>query len=185
MKCRLAERWLGCHHAIMWRLFLFFVGVPLAELYLLSRLGSKVGFLATVFLVFVTGVLGATLAKNQGLGVMRRVQNDLAAGRIPGEAMLDGIIILIAGVVLITPGILTDAFGFLCLIPRFRTTLRKLVGAYLQQGMQKGSIQYFGQESSPWSAPYVQEDRSAPYIREDQEGPIIDVEVKPSEPKED
>jgi UPF0716 protein FxsA len=156
----------------MWRLFLFFVGVPLVELYLLSRLSSKVGFLATLFLVFVTGVLGATLARNQGLGVMRRVQNDLAAGRIPQEAMLDGIIILIAGIVLITPGILTDAFGFLCLIPKFRITIRKVIGSYLQQGMQKGSMQYFGQESSPWSTPYV---------GEDQEGPIIDVEVKPSD----
>jgi UPF0716 protein FxsA len=160
----------------MWRLFLFFVGVPLVELYLLSRLGSKVGFLATLILVFATGVLGATLAKKQGLGVMRRVQNDLAAGRIPGEAMLDGIIILIAGVVLITPGILTDAFGFLCLVPKFRITVRKVIGSYLQQGIQKGSIQSFGHQASPWPDSYV---------RNDEEGPIIDVEVKPTEPKED
>ena len=160
----------------MWRLFLFFVGVPLAELYLLSRLGSKVGFLATLFLVFVTGVLGATLARNQGLGVMRRVQNDLAAGRIPGEAMLDGIIILIAGVVLITPGILTDAFGFLCLVPKFRTTVRKIIVSYLQDGMQKGNIQYFGNEASPWPDSYV---------RNDEEGQIIDVEVQEAETKED
>tara|TARA_Y100001934_G_C11926317_1_gene573650 strand:- start:4 stop:519 length:516 start_codon:yes stop_codon:yes gene_type:complete len=171
----------------MWRLFLIFVGVPLLEMYLLIRVSSKVGFLTTLFLVFVTGVLGATLAKNQGLSVMRRVQADLAAGRIPGEAMLDGIIILLAGAVLITPGILTDVFGFLCLVPQFRAIIRKTIGAYLKQGMQQGNVQFFGNQQSPWSHPYNMDPGNPHTNPFDQEtsGPVIDVEVKPSEPKED
>ena len=156
-------------------------------MYFLIRVSSKVGFLTTLFLVFVTGVLGATLAKNQGLSVMRRVQNDLAAGRLPGEAMLDGIIILLAGAVLITPGILTDAFGFLCLVPQFRAIIRQFIGAYLKKGMQQGNIQFFGNEHSPWTHPYnvePGEPQSHP-LEQDAHGPVIDVEVKPSEPKED
>ena len=148
----------------------------MTELYLLSRMSNRVGFITTLTLVVCTGALGATLARKQGLGVMRRVQADLAAGRMPGAAMIDGIIILLAGAVLITPGILTDAFGFLCLVPSFREVIRKRIFGYLQNAAQEGNVQFFGDPSSPWPSGYVPSD---------QEGPIIDVEVKPKEPPKD
>ena len=139
------------------RLLTLFVGVPLVELYLLTRIGSRIGFFPTLGLIFVTGILGANLAKTQGLGVMRRIQADLQAGRIPAAALVDGLIILIAGAVLITPGILTDAFGFLCLVPSFRSIIRDRISRFLQSQLQGGNIQYFhghpgaAQDFDPWA----------------------------------
>lgn len=161
----------------MSRLLLFFIGLPLVELYLLGIVSGRIGFFATLILVLVTGSLGATLTRRQGLSVLRRVQADLAAGRIPASALLDGIIILIAGALLITPGILSDIFGFLCLLPGFRATLRKPISRYFKQAMARGQVQFMGSAQSQWSSPYSgdepHKDRS-----QDPSGPIIDIEVK-------
>ena len=107
------------------RLLLLFTIVPLVELFLLVKLGTVVGVGPTVALVIFTGVLGAWLARQQGLGVLRRLSEDLAEGRLPAEALIDGLLILIAGAVLLTPGLLTDALGFLLLVPQSRAVVRK------------------------------------------------------------
>jgi UPF0716 protein FxsA len=107
------------------RLLLLFTIVPLVELFLLVKLGTVVGVGPTVALVIFTGVLGAWLARQQGLGVLRRLSEDLAVGRLPAEALIDGLLILIAGAVLLTPGLLTDALGFLLLVPKSRAVVRK------------------------------------------------------------
>jgi UPF0716 protein FxsA len=106
-------------------LILLFVTVPLAELALLVWVGGKVGLGATVALVIVTGVLGASLARWQGLATLARFQGRLAAGELPHEDMIDGILILVAGAVLLTPGLITDAAGFLLLVPGLRRALRR------------------------------------------------------------
>jgi len=111
------------------RLLLLFTIVPLAELFLLVKLGAVVGVGPTVALVIFTGVLGAWLARFQGLSVLRRLGENLAEGRLPADAVIDGLLILIAGAVLLTPGLLTDAMGFLLLIPRGRAAVRKVVTA--------------------------------------------------------
>ena len=107
------------------RLLLLFTIVPLVELFLLVKLGTVVGVGPTVALVIFTGVLGAWLARQQGLGVLRRLSEDLAEGRLPAEALIDGLLILIAGAVLLTPGLLTDVLGFLLLVPQSRAVVRK------------------------------------------------------------
>jgi UPF0716 protein FxsA len=102
------------------RLLLLFTTVPLVELALLLWVGARIGVLPTVALILVTGVAGASLARLQGLATWRRFQAALAAGRLPGSELLEGLIILVAGALLLTPGILTDAAGFLLLVPPAR-----------------------------------------------------------------
>jgi len=102
------------------RLTLLFVLVPLIELALLIQMGRWVGVLPTVALVIFTGILGAALARLQGLATLARFQQALAAGRLPHREMVEGLLILVAGAVLLTPGLLTDATGFLLLVPPVR-----------------------------------------------------------------
>ena len=111
------------------RLLLLFTIVPLTELYLLVKLGTLVGVAPTVALVVFTGVLGAWLARVQGLSVLQRLGEDLTEGRLPTDALIDGLLILIAGAVLLTPGLLTDAIGFFLLVPQGRAVVRKVVAA--------------------------------------------------------
>ena len=102
-----------------------FVIVPLVELALLIGLGGRVGVLPTVALVVVTGIAGASLARAQGLATLRRFQEAMAGGRLPHRELVEGILILIAGAVLLTPGLLTDVAGFTLLVPPIR---RRLAG---------------------------------------------------------
>jgi len=108
---------------VLGRLILLFITVPLAELALLLWIGSRVGVVPTVLLIIVTGVLGASLARHQGFATWGRFQAAVDQGRIPGRELAEGLIILIAGAVLLTPGVLTDATGFLILVPAIRRRL--------------------------------------------------------------
>lgn len=109
------------------RLLLLFTLVPLIELYLLIGIGRQVGLVPTLALVLFTGVLGAWLARRQGIATLARVQRSLAAGELPTEALLDGLMILLAGAVLLTPGLLTDLTGFLLLAPAGRRPIRRAI----------------------------------------------------------
>ena len=109
------------------RLLLLFTVVPLVELFLLIEVGRVIGPWPTVAIVIGTGVIGAWLARIQGFLVLRRVQEDLQAGRPPADGLVDGLLILVAGAVLLTPGMLTDALGFVLLAPPGRRWIRKLV----------------------------------------------------------
>lgn len=124
----------------MGRLLLLFVLVPAVELALLIEIGKRIGTLATLALIVITGVLGAALARRQGLGVLRAARAEAAAGRLPAASLVDGVIILLAGAVLITPGVLTDIFGFLCLIPVSRGWIKTLVGRWLRRAAQEGRV---------------------------------------------
>ncbi|HSL82329.1 MAG TPA: FxsA family protein [Thermoanaerobaculia bacterium] len=110
----------------MLRVLLLFTLVPFAELVLLLWIGDKIGFLPTVALILATGVAGAALARHQGLATWRRFQAALAAGRLPGTELLEGLLILVAGALLLTPGVLTDAVGFLLLVPPARRRIVRL-----------------------------------------------------------
>ncbi len=112
----------------MGRLLLLFVTLPVVELFLLIEVGQRIGTVMTIVLIVGTGIVGASLARQQGLSTLARLRKDLAEGRSPAEPLLDGALILVAAAVLVTPGVLTDLFGFLCLIPFFR----RLLNRYLQ-----------------------------------------------------
>jgi UPF0716 protein FxsA len=108
---------------VLGRLILLFTTIPLLELALLLWIGSRVGVLPTVALILLTGVLGAALARQQGFATWRRFEAALQQGRIPGRELAEGLLILVAGAVLLTPGVLTDAAGFLILVPAVRRPL--------------------------------------------------------------
>ena len=106
------------------KLFLAFTIVPILELYLLIEVGSHLGALNTVMIVIVTGFLGAYLARLQGFHTMNRVRQSLNRGEMPTEGLIDALLILLAGIVLLTPGFLTDAAGLLILIPWTRNRFK-------------------------------------------------------------
>ena len=107
------------------KLFLAFTIIPVVEIYLLIQIGTIFGALTSIALVIVTGFLGAYLARIQGLQTLFRIQESLREGQMPSSELLDALLIGIAGLVLLTPGFLTDAFGFLLLIPNTRTAIKQ------------------------------------------------------------
>ena len=106
------------------KLFLAFTIIPIIEIYLLIEIGSMFGALTAVTLVILTGFLGAFLARMQGLQTLYRIQDSLREGRMPSGELLDALLIVIAGLVLLTPGFLTDSAGFLLLIPTTRNSIK-------------------------------------------------------------
>ena len=124
----------------MARLLFLFIAVPIAELFLLIEIGRRVGTAATLGLIVSTGILGAWLARRQGLGVLRRMQEQTAAGALPASEIVDGVLILVAAAVLMTPGVLTDAFGFLCLVPAFRSMLKRYLRRRFERAVRSGRM---------------------------------------------
>ncbi len=122
------------------RLFLLFTLVPLIELDLLIRLGTYIGAVETVAIVIGTGVAGGLLAKSQGLAVFDRMRAELNQGRLPAESLFDGLLILIAGAMLITPGLLTDGLGLLLLIPWSRQAFKSWLKRKIQEKISEGEI---------------------------------------------
>jgi UPF0716 protein FxsA len=109
---------------MLFRLFLMFALVPLVELALLIRVGSYVGVPATMALVLTTGAAGAYLARNQGVQAWQRLQRELQAGRFPADEIFDGVLVLGGGLLLLTPGLITDVVGFSALIPATRALIK-------------------------------------------------------------
>ena len=107
------------------KLFLAFTIIPVLEIYLLIKLGTFLGALNTVIIVILTGIIGAYLAKLEGLHTMTKVREALNRGEMPAEGMLDALLILVAGIVLLTPGFLTDISGLLMLIPQTRMLFKR------------------------------------------------------------
>lgn len=120
-------------------LFLLFTIIPLVELWLLIQIGQTTSTLFAISLVIVTGIIGAALARQQGLQNWRKLQQGLAGGNPPTDALLDGFLILLAGAVLITPGIITDLFGFALLIPPIRSIIKK----WLKEAAKKRTVVHF------------------------------------------
>lgn len=114
------------------RLCLLFTCTPLVELALLLQIGSIIGALNTIVLVIFTGMLGAYLARQQGLRTFQTIRLLMARGEMPGEPLVDALMIFLAGLLLITPGILTDLLGFLMLVPATRAPLRRWIRRQLE-----------------------------------------------------
>ncbi len=126
------------------RLFALFLIMPIVELALLVQVDRWIGFWPTIGIVVFTGLLGGFLARREGLSVWRRLNNRLAEGGLPGKELLDGVIILVAGALLITPGVLTDILGLLGLLPPTRAVLRKYLMKRIDRAMQRGTVSMAG-----------------------------------------
>ncbi len=134
------------------RLFLLFTLVPLAELWLLLRIGAWVGLLPTLALVVGTGVAGAWLARREGTRCWAAVQTELRAGRVPGEEILHAFLVLAAGLLLVTPGILTDLTGLALLLRPVRRLAVRSLRRRLEAGVRNGSVRIFGAGSGGFGA---------------------------------
>jgi UPF0716 protein FxsA len=121
------------------RLLLLFTVVPVLELILLVWLGGRLGFLPTVGLIVVTALVGTWLAHREGLSAWRRFQRRLVSGEMPGRELTDGLIILVSGALLLTPGVLTDVVGLLGLFPLSRAAIRAYVSRRMQRSVASGT----------------------------------------------
>ena len=124
-------------------LALLFLVVPFAELFVLLKVGETIGALETVGVLILVSVVGAWLVKREGLGVLRRAQSRVEQGQAPGRELVDGVLILFAGALLLTPGFLTDIVGILLLLPPVRATLRASTVKWLRRRSGVGLVRYY------------------------------------------
>ena len=122
------------------RLLFLFIITPMVELLLLIEIGKAIGTFEVILLTIVTGIAGAALAKSQGLSVLRKMQQEMAEGRMPASNLIDGVMILIGGILLLTPGVLTDLFGLSLLIPWTRIPMKKRLRKWMIYKIQKSQF---------------------------------------------
>ena len=132
---------------MLWKLFLAFTLIPVSEIYILITIGGQIGILPSIVLVILTGIVGASLARSQGVQTLGRIRDSFQQGLVPGEELLNALLIAIAGIVLLTPGFLTDAAGLFLLIPATRTLCREWLKrrielVYAQRNVGNGPIIY-------------------------------------------
>ncbi len=114
---------------------ILFIVIPLVELYLIIKVGGVIGALWTVLLVVLTAIIGVSLLRIQGFNTLNRARLNMEAGTLPAMEMMEGMVLAVGGALLITPGFLTDALGFLCLIP---ATRRAMIRYFVQRSSLHG-----------------------------------------------
>ena len=124
------------------KLLILFVIVPATELYILIEAGKKIGGLTTIGIIILTGIIGTYLVKGQGFMILRKIQNDLNEGIMPGDSLIQGAIILAGGILLLTPGFVTDILGFIFLMPVSRNILKKYLLKWLKGKIKEGNLYY-------------------------------------------
>jgi UPF0716 protein FxsA len=134
------------------RLFLLFTVVPLLELYFLIKIGGAIGALNTILIVLGTAVVGAVLAKLEGLRTMRQIMNNLSQGVLPAEEMVDAVLIFGSGILLITPGVLTDLFAVFVLVPFTRTYFKRWLRRKFDRMVASGNFRLYSYRE-PWRKP--------------------------------
>lgn len=139
------------------RLFLLFTVVPAVELIILIRIGGMIGAGTTLAVIILTGVVGAWLARQEGTRVWFRIQQKLNQGQLPGTQMVEGLLILVSGLLLVTPGFLTDIFGFSMLVP----PIRKVAALWLKKQFE-GSVKFQAGSMGPIHPHEPPDSRKAP-----------------------
>ncbi len=122
-------------------LIALFIGLPVVELALLFKVHDFMGWGSTILLVLLTGIVGASLVRRQGVALLFKIQREMANGNLPAPQMMDGIMVLLAGALLITPGLITDTVGFALLIPYVREHIRGWLRKKLEQKLRSGYIE--------------------------------------------
>ena len=140
-------------------LLLFFL-VPLIEIYLLIEVGGVIGVGWTIFCVVFTAVLGAFLVRAQGFSTVNRIRAQMSQGQLPAMEMFEGLFLLVAGALLLTPGFFTDAIGFICLTPPLRRSIIKYI-------LSKGMVRTSGQENTARGQPTSQQTIEGEFRRTD------------------
>ena len=166
--------------SVFFRLLLLFAIVPLLELWLLVEMTKRTSLLWTISLVILTGMLGTILVRWQGLKAWQQIQQQLAEGKSPSTAIVSGVLVLVAGAFLLTPGIITDTAGFLLLIP----PVRNLVARWLQKRMVTRVVGSVSKNGSVWFSSFSTSFDSSPQppFNEPLDRPTVRV-IDPNEPK--
>ncbi|RUO36702.1 membrane protein FxsA [Aliidiomarina shirensis] len=125
-------------------IFLLFIVMPLLEIFVLIQVGSVIGGLNTVLVLVVTAVIGAALVRGQGMQAWQQAQQRMALGEMPGLQLAEGILIFVSGLMFVTPGLITDLFAILLLIPFIRRPLAQKIMARMQVQVNTGGFQSFG-----------------------------------------
>lgn len=154
-------------------LLLLFIVLPIAELYVLLAVGRQIGFWETLAITLIVGALGAALAKREGLRVLRRYQEALGQGRMPEEGVLGGLLLFAGGILMLTPGLITDVIGLLLLFPPTRRVAVALMRRWLARRIRSGQMHVFQAGRGPFGAGPGDE-----HERPD----VIDVDVVEKEP---
>ena len=122
---------------------ILFVVTPLVELAILIYLGTLIGTPYTILIVVITGLLGAFLARRQGLATLSRIRSSVERGILPSGDLFQAVLILIGGLLLITPGLITDLAGFAMLIPQTRNIVTKWLRNLIQRQIERGDVRYW------------------------------------------
>jgi len=156
------------------RLLALFITVPLMELYFFATIGKIIGFPITLLIIIITAIIGASLTKREGISVLSRMRAATNQGRLPHAEVTEGALILIAGALLLTPGFVTDVFGFSLLFPPTRALYSRKVGEYL-----KGKIKIIPGESASLNrdSPRPRNVNTTDMPKQSKEGEVVDVEV--------
>ena len=154
-------------------LILLFISIPLLEIYLLMNVGRVIGFLPTIFVLAFTAVLGAMLVRTQGRNTWLQIQRSMARGELPATEMVEGILIMFAGALLLTPGFATDAVGFCFLIPGIR---RALIAILIRRQLANSSGPPQS-NASPHFGPRTESKKPADQGSENRQGRIIEGEL--------
>ncbi len=125
------------------KLLLLFTLGPLLELYLLIEVGRIIGTWPTILLVVSTGFFGVMLARAEGFLVLRRIGDNLSSGELPGDELLNGVMILVGAAFLLTPGLISDMAGFLLLIPGSRNFVKHIIRRKLKKALEDGTLHIF------------------------------------------
>ncbi|MBC8365095.1 MAG: FxsA family protein [Actinobacteria bacterium] len=120
-------------------LLVLFLVTPIVELYLIVQVAGGVGLLNTIALLFLVSAVGAWLVRREGLGILRRAQDEMAQGRVPGRQLVDGLLVLFGGALMLTPGFATDALGLSLLFPPTRALLRVVASRWFGRRMSDGN----------------------------------------------
>lgn len=125
---------------MFFKLFLLFTLIPVIELSLLIKVGSYIGIGNTIVIVILTAIIGAYMVRMEGMGVMYRIQKNMQEGVFPGEELISGAMILVAGALLLTPGFFTDVIGFLMVIPISRNYISNLIKKYIEKNISDNDL---------------------------------------------
>jgi len=162
-------------------LLLLFTVVPALEFYLLFNIGSQIGAFYTFSIIILTGIAGAGLAKTQGLIILSKVQSEISGGKLPGDQILHGFLVFGGGLLLLTPGFLTDITGFCMVIPGSRHIILVFIKKMFKNGIQSGNIKFSSFGSSFGTSANFQNmnnQQQSPFSNIENDPDIIDVDFK-------